>query len=196
VSEGISLAINGCFFRTSSRKSSLELQGKVNETLFSSIGQGPITTLAANYRSEEQGGRMNSCVKMCVSLLTIATLLFPVDIPARAQDKPHVVSLADLNKDFTQAAQTRQANEEVVRTLFSSEQGQKAMKSAHLDYEKVDKAVGQLSDEDLAKLAARSSQAQADFAAGRISNTAIIVIVVLIAATIILVTIAVQLNHS
>ena len=139
---------------------------------------------------------MHSHVKICVSLLAIATLLFPVDNPARAQDKPHVVSLADLNKDSAQAAQTRQANEEAVRTLFSSEQGQKAMKSAHLDYEKVEKAVSQLTDEDLAKLANRSRQAQADFAAGRISNTAIIVIVVLIAATIILVTIAVQLNHS
>ena len=139
---------------------------------------------------------MHSRVKMCVSLLAIATLLVAAGIPARAQDKPHVVSLADLNKDSAQAAQTRQGNEEAVRTLFSSEQGQKAMKSAHLDYEKVDKAVSQLSDEDLAKLADRSRQAQADFAAGRISNTAIILIVVVVAATIILVTIAVQLNHS
>ena len=34
----------------------------------------------------------------------------------------------------------------------------------------MDKAVGQLSDEDLAKLAERSRQAQNDFAAGRISD--------------------------
>jgi len=139
---------------------------------------------------------MHARVKMCVSVLAIGTLVFAEEIPARARDKPHVVSLADLNKDSAQAAQTRQGNEEAVRTLFSSEQGQKAMKFAHLDYEKVDKAVSQLSDEDLAKLADRSRQAQADFAAGRISNTAIILIVVVVAATIILVTIAVQLNHS
>src|SRR5713226_5352517 len=128
---------------------------------FSALVRAPFRKLAANFTSEQIGRRMHSHVKICVSLLAIATLLFPVDIPARGQDKPHVVSLADLNKDSAQAAQTRQANEEAVRTLFSSEQGQKAMKSAHLDYEKVDKAVGQLSDEDLAKLAARSSQAQA-----------------------------------
>ena len=109
-------------------------------------------------------------VKMCVSMLAIAALFGLAGIPARAQDKQHVVSLSDLNKDAARPAQTRQANEEAVRTLLSSDQGQKALKSAKLDYQKVDKAVGQLSDEDLAKLAERSRQAQKDFAAGRISD--------------------------
>jgi Flp pilus assembly protein TadB len=109
-------------------------------------------------------------VKMCVSMLVIAALFGLAGIPARAQDKQHVVSLSDLNKDAARPAQTRQANEEAVRTLLSSDQGQKALKSAKLDYQKVDKAVGQLSDEDLAKLAERSRQAQNDFAAGRISD--------------------------
>ena len=126
----------------------------------------------------------------------IAALLIAAQNAAWAQDQQHVVSLTDLSQDAAGAAQTRRSDEDAVRTLLSSEQGQKALKSARIDYERVDKAVGQLSDEDLAKLAARSRQVQADFAAGRISNAAIIVIVVLISATIILVTIAVQLNHS
>ncbi len=113
---------------------------------------------------------MHFCVKMCVSMLVIAAVFGLAGIPARAQDRQHVVSLSDLNKDAARPAQTRQANEEAVRTLLSSDQGQKALKSAKLDYQKVDKAVGQLSDEDLAKLAERSRQAQNDFAAGRISD--------------------------
>ena len=113
---------------------------------------------------------MHFRVKMCVSMLAIAALFGLAGIPARAQDKQHVVSLSDLNKDAARPAQTRQANEEAVRTLLSSDQAQKALKSAKLDYQKVDKAVGQLSDEDLAKLAERSRQAQNDFAAGRISD--------------------------
>lgn len=128
---------------------------------------------------------MHSRMKVCMSLV-ISMLLVAAGIPAWAQDKTHVVSLADLSKDTAQAAQTRQANQGDIRTLFSSEQGQKALKSAHMDYQKVDVAVGQLSDEDLAKLSARSRQAQANFAAGRISNGAIVAIVVLVAATIIL----------
>lgn len=113
---------------------------------------------------------MHFLAKRCISLLGMAVLFVAAGIPARAQEKQHVVSLSDLSKDAARPAQTRQANEEAVRTLLSSDQGQKALKSTGLDYQKVDKAVGQLSDEDLAKLAERSRQAQADFAAGRISD--------------------------
>lgn len=113
---------------------------------------------------------MHSRLKWRACLLVLAALFVAAGIPARAQDKQHVVSIGDLSKDAARPSQTRQANEEAVRTLLSSEQGQKALKSANLDYQKVDKAIGQLSDEDLSKLAERSRQAQADFAAGRISD--------------------------
>ena len=113
---------------------------------------------------------MHFLAKRCLTLLGIAALCVAAGLPARAQERQHVVSLSDLSKDAARPAQTRQANEEAVRTLLSSDQGQQALKSAGLDYQKVDKAVGQLSDEDLAKLAQRSRQAQTDFAAGRISD--------------------------
>src|SRR5437660_5871504 len=116
-------------------------------------------------------------VKICVPLLTTALLVGLV--PARAQDKQHVVSLSDLNKDAARPAHTRQANEEAVRTLLSSDAAQKALKSSNLEYQRVDKAVGQLNDEDLAKLAERSRQAQNDFAAGRISDRDLLWIIVI-----------------
>jgi hypothetical protein len=125
-------------------------------------------------------------VKMCVLMLAIALLFGMAGVPAGAQDKQHVVSLSDLNKDAARPAQTRQSNEEAVRSLLSSDQGQKALKSANLDYQKVDKAVGQLSDEDLAKLAERSRQAQRDFAAGRISDRDLLWIILIALAIIVL----------
>jgi len=136
-----------------------------------------------------------------ISLVLASMLVFDgasrgQSLPEPGRDKPHVVSLGELRKDSAQVAQTRQANEDAVRNLFSSEQGQKALKSAHLDYQRVDKAVSQLSDEELAKLAQRSRQAQADFAAGRLSNGAIIAIVVVIAATIILVSVFAALSKD
>ena len=126
-------------------------------------------------------------VKMGVPLLTIALLAGLAGVAARAQDQQqHVVSLSDLNKDAARPAQTRQANEEAVRTLLSSETAQKVLKSSNLEYQKVDKAVGQLNDEDLAKLAARSRQAQNDFAAGRISDRDLLWIIVIALAIIVL----------
>jgi hypothetical protein len=128
---------------------------------------------------------MHFRVKMCALMLGIAAVLGSAGIPARAQDNHHVVSLSDLNKDAARPAQTRQSNEEAVRSLLSSEPGQKALKTANIDYQKVDKAVGQLSDEDLAKLAERSRKAQNDFAAGNVSDRDLLWIILIIVAVLI-----------
>ena len=129
---------------------------------------------------------MHFRLKTCVSMLAIALLLVLAGVPAGGQEKQHVVSLSDLNKDAARPAQTRESNEEAVRTLLSSVPAQKALKSANLDYQKVDKAVGQLSDEDLAKLAERSRQAQSDFAAGRISDRDLLWIILIATGIIVL----------
>ena len=50
----------------------------------------------------------------------------------------------------------------------------------------MDKAVGQLSDEDLARLAERSRQAESDFAAGRISDRDLLWIIVIALGIIVL----------
>jgi hypothetical protein len=135
---------------------------------------------------------MRVCFAWSVRLLAIilvacATLCYGL---TPAQDKQHVVSPEQLNSDAVRPAATRQANEAAVRQLFSSEQAQQALKSANIDYAKVDKAVGQLGDEDLAKLAQRSREAQDQFAAGRAGNLTdrdlliIIIIAVLVIALI------------
>lgn len=129
---------------------------------------------------------MHSRLKGSVFVLGIAALFVATETPARAQDQPHVVSLGELGKDAARPARTRQTNEQAVRTLLSSDQGQKALESAKLDYQRVDKAIGQLSDEDLAKLAERSRQAQGDFAAGRISDRDMLWIIVIALAIVIL----------
>ncbi len=129
---------------------------------------------------------MHFRAKMYVLMLAIAALFGLAGTPARAQSKDHVVSLSDLNKDAARPAQTRQSNEEAVRTLLSSDSGQKALKSAGVDYQKVDKAIGQLSDEDVAKLAERSRKAQNDFSAGRISDRDLMWIIVIALGIIVL----------
>jgi hypothetical protein len=100
--------------------------------------------------------------------LALATMLSLAGTPARvqAQENQHVVSLNELHKDAARPADTRQANEAAVRDIISSEAAQKVLKTAKIDYQKIDKAIGQLSDEDLAQLAERSRQVKQDFAAG------------------------------
>lgn len=101
---------------------------------------------------------------------TLALILLPCFAmsPTRlqAQDQ-HVVSTQELSKDAAQPSQNRAADESALRHLFSSEQARQALQSANVDYRKVDRAVGQLSDEDLTKLAARARQVQNNFSGGR-----------------------------
>jgi hypothetical protein len=111
---------------------------------------------------------MKVCGKWCGRVLALILLPYfaAALAPLQAQDK-HVVSVQDLSRDAARPAESRQADEAALRRLFASEQGQQALKSANIDYSKVDKAVGQLSDDDLAKLAERSRQVHDNFAAGR-----------------------------
>jgi len=120
--------------------------------------------------------------------LGIALALGLAAAPSRvaAQDKDHVVSLDELKSDAAKPAQTRADNEAEVRHLLQSEAGQAALKQSKVDYAKVDKAISQLSDDDLANVAQRSRQADADFAAGGLTATLIIVIVCVVVLIIVL----------
>jgi hypothetical protein len=103
-----------------------------------------------------------------------------------AQDKDHVVSLDELKSDAAKPSQTRADNEAEVRHLLQGEAGQQALKQAKVDYSKVDKAISQLSDDDLANVAQKSRQADADFAAGGLTATLIIVIVCIVVLIVVL----------
>jgi len=127
-----------------------------------------------------------SLKKMGAHVLSFGMLLGIASFPAKAQEKQHVVSLDDLNKDAAKPAQSRQSDEGAIRSLLSSDTGQQALKSANVDYGKVDKAISQMSDEDVARLAQRSRQAQSDFAAGSLSNRDLLWIILIIVAVIII----------
>jgi hypothetical protein len=133
---------------------------------------------------------MNVRVSVCASMLGMAVCVGAAVAPARAQQEKqqHVVTLDELNNQAGRRAETRQANEDAIRHLLASDAGQKALKSAEVEYQRVDKAIGQLSDEELAKLADRSRQAESDFAAGLISAKTLAYIIL---ATVVIVVIIV-----
>jgi hypothetical protein len=134
---------------------------------------------------------MNMSVRLWASMLGMAVCLGGAALPSIAQEQrtqQHVVTSEELDKQAARPAETRQTNEDAIRHLLSSEEGQKALKSANVDYQRVDKAIGQLSDEEVAKLADRSRQAESDFAAGFLSPKTLAYIII---AVVIIVVIAV-----
>ena len=104
-----------------------------------------------------------------------------------AQNSPHLVSPADLQKAAVAASQTRQRNIDTLNGFFSSAQAQKALESAHMNPQEVKNAVVGLSDQELAQLATRAQKAQNDFAAGNMSNYDLLIILICIAALILII---------
>ncbi|HZS72040.1 MAG TPA: PA2779 family protein [Candidatus Acidoferrum sp.] len=126
---------------------------------------------------------MRVSVQWCARALALGALVTFFSFPARAQQ--HVVSLNELKEDSAKPAQVRHSNEQAIRGLLGSAAGQKALQAAGVDYQKVDKAVAQLSDEEAARLATRARQAQKDFAAGTLSDRDLLWIILIIVAVLV-----------
>jgi len=102
-----------------------------------------------------------------------------------AQD--HVVSPSQIQKDAASASAARQQHVQQLDGFLSSKEAQKALKSAHMDPQEVKNAVGQLDDEDLARLSARAEKTQREFAAGSLSDRDLLIILVCVAALILII---------
>jgi len=108
-------------------------------------------------------------------------------IPQDSFAQNHIVSPAELQNALSAATQARQKNIETIRGFVSSPAAEKALKSAHIDSRQVKDAVSRLDDSELSQLASRASKAQSDFAAGRLSDRDLIIILVAIAALILII---------
>jgi hypothetical protein len=129
---------------------------------------------------------MNFSSKLTLGIATCALFgaFFVTPRAVFAQD--HVVSTNDLKQDVALAAQLRQSHIANIEKMLSSEQGQRALKSANIDYKVVQSGISTLSDDELARLSARADQAQKDFAAGALTNEQITYIIIALATAVII----------
>lgn len=122
-------------------------------------------------------------IEMLVATLLIA--LYAAPSPLMAQS--HVASPADIQQQVLAAGQNRQHNEDTVKQFVSSPQAAKAIKSAGMDPTRVKAAVSTLNDQELSQIASRAEKAQADFAAGTMSERDLLLILVAIAVLILII---------
>jgi hypothetical protein len=112
-------------------------------------------------------------------------LLFVVSTTVSAQT--HIVSPADLQKALVAQSQARQHSMESISNFLSLPQAQKVLGTAGIDASQLKTAISTLDDEELAQLAARSEKAQVDFAAGRLADRDLLLILIGIAALILII---------
>ena len=122
-------------------------------------------------------------MRSVIAVVLVAFFLVPTDLAAQS----HVVTPADLQKEVVAASQARQRNLEAVQQFLSTPAAEKAMKSAQVDPRQVRTAVSTLNDQELARLAVRADKAQADFAAGRIEERDLILIILAIVALVLII---------
>lgn len=130
---------------------------------------------------------MSSLFQEFVRVATAGVLAVVFLIPQDALADSHVVSLAELQSAAVASTRVREKNIATVQQFISSPKAEKALKSAHLDATQVKDAVSRLSDTELSQLAARASKAQTDFAAGKLSDRDLIIILIAIAALILII---------
>ena len=126
---------------------------------------------------------LRQSLRVAVATLLVALFIVPTDALAQS----HVVSPADLQKEAIAASQVRQHNLDSVQRLLSTPAAEKALKSAKMDTQQVKTAVSTLSDQELAQLAAKADKAQADFAAGDLSERDLILIILGIAVLVLII---------
>ncbi len=119
--------------------------------------------------------------------LTSCVLIPLLGLPPSLSAQSHVVNPAELQRELAAATAARLHNTEVLTEALSSPKAERAFEYAGIDPARVKTAVSSLSDQELARLAARSESANKDFAAGRISDRDLLIILVGIAAIILIV---------
>ena len=123
--------------------------------------------------------------RVAIAFVLAAVFALPQNLLAEAAT--HVVSPPELQQAAVKASTARQQNLDQVQQFFSAEKAQSALKSARVNPEQVKSAVSTLDDAELAQLALRAQKTQADFAAGKLSNRNLIIIIVAIAALILII---------
>ena len=122
-----------------------------------------------------------------VTVLLAVGLSALMAFPQGAIAQDHVVSSSDVTNDLRAAAAHRKEQLAKVDGFLGTSEAKKVLAEAHVDYQQVHAAVQSLSDEDLARVAARAEQAQKDFAAGDLSDRDLILIILAVAVLVLII---------
>jgi hypothetical protein len=117
---------------------------------------------------------------------TVASLLVPLMFlqPIALLSQANVVSPAELRRAIELSAEKRHNDAKTVRDFFSSDKVKTTLNTAHLDAQKIEKAVSVMDDEELSQLANRVQSAQKEMVGGALTNEHLTYIVIALAAAV------------
>jgi hypothetical protein len=98
----------------------------------------------------------------------------------------HLVPLEELNRRAVDSSRKRTEDMARLRNFFASEPVRKALAQTRLEPAAIERAIATLSDDDLARLAARAGSVQSEFAAGALTNQQLTYIVIALATAVLI----------
>src|SRR5262245_44444406 len=116
-------------------------------------------------------------VCLVLILATTITLSLPRNLFAFEE---HLVSSVELQRSMLAAAQERQEKIVRLKQFFATDTGASILKQAGVTSSKIDRALPQLSDEELAQLSLKTEAVQTDFAAGYHEHELITVLIIVL----------------
>ena len=117
----------------------------------------------------------------CALLISAPTLR-----AQQASSDDHLVTPTQLQQHVQNTSAARHANIDSLTHFLSTPTAEKAMREAKVDPVQIKTAIPTLSDQELASLSQRATQAQHDFAAGSISNQTLLIIILVLVAVILI----------
>jgi len=125
-------------------------------------------------------------LKQVLALLLVVLTAYSHTALANTQ----VVGPVQFHQAAMAASEARSADLASVQHFLQSELGQQAVRAAKADYAKIERGIATLDDQELARLAKQSQALQADFAAGRLTNTHITYIIIAAVAIVLIIALA------
>lgn len=115
----------------------------------------------------------------------IVLLAIPAELKAETGTQEHVLSPQAMEQQLEDASAVRQQNIKTVTDFLSTPTAERVMRDSKIDPVQVRTAIPTLSDQELANLSVRATDAQQKMAAGTLGNGLLILIILAIVVIII-----------
>ena len=125
--------------------------------------------------------------KGCVRTALACVLMMSIGVTQTLAAPAQAVTPQELQAAVRNASQVRDQQRATIVAFLSTPQAGRAMQLAKIDAGMVKNAVPELNQEELAQLSAKAAKAQADFAAGRLSDRDLLWVLVAIAGLILVI---------
>jgi len=117
------------------------------------------------------------------NVATLLVLLMCLQ-PTALLSQDRVVSPVELRHAIELSAEKRHHDAKTVRDFFSGDKVKTTLNTAHLDAQKIEKAVSVMDDDELSQLAGRVQVAQKEMVGGSLTNEQLTYIVIALAAAV------------